>query len=196
MILIIDNYDSFTYNLYQYAGMVDPDIQVVRNDKIDIPGIRALQPSHIIVSPGPGYPKDAGISIEAIRELGPQIPTLGICLGHQAIGEAFGGKVIRAPRGPVHGKKTDVHIASGCPVFWYMPPIMSVGRYHSLILERESLPEELYITAETAEGDVMGVAHQAYPIFGIQFHPESVLTANGLQIIRNFLLYQPEKAGA
>jgi anthranilate synthase component 2 len=189
MILLIDNYDSFTYNLYQFAGTVDPDIRVIRNDKIDVGGIRALAPSHIIVSPGPGYPRDAGVSVEAIRKLGPDIPLLGICLGHQAIGEAYGGRVSRAAAGPVHGKASEVHVATGCPVFRGLPPVIRAGRYHSLAVERESLPDELAVTAETADGVVMGVAHIRHPVFGIQFHPESVLTEHGMEIIRNFLNY-------
>jgi anthranilate synthase component II len=187
MILIIDNYDSFTYNLYQFAGIVNPDVKVIRNDKIDIEGIKALSPSHIIISPGPGYPADAGVSIEVIQKLGPQIPLLGICLGHQAIGQAFGAKVLRAPSGPVHGKTTEVHIATGCPVFHGLPPVTTVGRYHSLVVDRLSLPDELVVTAETSEDVIMGLAHSQYPIYGIQFHPESVLTEHGMEIVRNFL---------
>ena len=196
MILLIDNYDSFTYNLYQYAGIVNPDIRVVRNDKVDLEGIRELAPTHIIVSPGPGFPRDAGISIEVIQKFGPTVPILGICLGHQAIGEAFGGKVIHAPCGPVHGKTSVTHIATGCPVFHGLPPVMPVGRYHSLVVDRESLPECLTITAETGDGIVMGVAHREYPVYGIQFHPESVLTEGGLQIIRNFLSIGTEEKEA
>jgi anthranilate synthase component 2 len=191
MILIIDNYDSFTYNLYQFAGAVNPDITVVRNDKIDIDGIRKLAPTHIIVSPGPGYPADAGVSIEVIRRLGPEIPLLGICLGHQAIGEAFGGKVVLAPSGPVHGKTAEVHIASGCPVFRGLPPVIKAGRYHSLVVERAGLPEALSVTAETTDGTIMGMAHKTHPVFGIQFHPESILTERGMEIIRNFLGIPP-----
>jgi anthranilate synthase component II len=190
MILIIDNYDSFTYNLYQFAGVVNTDIKVIRNDKIDADGIRKLQPSHIIISPGPGYPADAGISIEAIKKSGQKIPLLGICLGHQAIGQAFGGRVMRAPTGPVHGKTTEVHIASGCPVFHGLPPVIRAGRYHSLVVDRDSIPEELVITAETTDGVIMGLAHNKYPIFGIQFHPESILTEHGMEIIRNFIDFQ------
>ncbi len=187
MILLIDNYDSFTYNLYQYAGMINRQITVVRNDKIDIDDIRRMNPSHIILSPGPGYPADAGITIEVIRKLGAQIPILGVCLGHQAIGEAYGGRVLRALAGPVHGKATDTHIASGCPIFHGLPPVLKVGRYHSLVVERESLPEELAITAETTDGVIMGLAHRVHPVFGIQFHPESVLTERGMDMVRNFL---------
>ncbi len=189
MILLIDNYDSFTYNLYQYAGMINPEITVVRNDKLDIDDIRRMNPSHIILSPGPGYPANAGITIEVIRRLGAQFPILGVCLGHQAIGEAYGGRVLRAPAGPVHGKATDTHIASGCPIFHGLPPVLRVGRYHSLVVERESLPEELAITAETTDGVIMGLAHRVRPVFGIQFHPESVLTERGMEMVRNFLEY-------
>lgn len=190
MILLIDNYDSFTYNLYQFAGTINPDIKVIRNDKIDADGVRGLSPSHIIISPGPGYPRNAGVSIEVVRKLGPEIPTLGICLGHQAIGEAYGAKVMLAASGPVHGKTTEVHVASGCPVFRGLPPVIRTGRYHSLVIGRESLPDELSITAETVDGVVMGVAHASHPVFGIQFHPESVLTEHGMEIIKNFLNFR------
>lgn len=190
MILIIDNYDSFTYNLYQFAGMINPDVTVIRNDKIDVDGIRKLAPSHIILSPGPGYPADAGVTVEVIRKLGPTVPMLGVCLGHQAIGQAYGGKVVRAPQGPVHGKAKDTHIASGCPVFHGLPPVIRVGRYHSLVVDRDSLPEELNITAESTDGVIMGLAHRSHPVFGIQFHPESVLTERGMEMVRNFLNFR------
>lgn len=189
MILIIDNYDSFTYNLVQYTGMINPDITVMRNDKTDAQSIRAMQPTHVILSPGPGYPADAGICMDVIKLLGPEIPVLGVCLGHQCIGEAFGGRVSRAPGGPVHGKKTPAHIDTGCPVFSGLPEVMGVGRYHSLVVERDSLPSDLAVTAETEDGIVMGVRHKRYPVFGIQFHPESLLTENGFQIMQNFLAY-------
>ncbi len=191
MILIIDNYDSFTYNLYQYIGGLDPDVKVIRNDRIDIQGIRSLNPSHIIISPGPGFPDKAGISCEVVRELGGDVPILGVCLGHQAIGHAYGAKIVHSPQ-LVHGKASDTHIATGCPIFHYMPPIIKVGRYHSLVIERESLPEELVITAETPEGLIMGVAHKDYPVFGVQFHPESLLTPDGIKVIENFLLFKKE----
>lgn len=187
MILMIDNYDSFTYNLYQYAGMINPDVQVVRNDKIDIAGIRQLNPSHIILSPGPGYPVDAGITIPVIRELGAEYPILGICLGHQAIGEAYGGTVIRAPEGPVHGKKSDVRLDISCTVFAGLPETLSVGRYHSLVVRSEDLPDALQVTASTENGVIMGVQHKTNQVYGIQFHPESLLTDNGLMMIKNFL---------
>lgn len=188
MILIIDNYDSFTYNLVQYTGMIDPDVRVARNDKTDAAEIRALAPRRIILSPGPGYPKDAGVCMDVIRELGPFIPILGVCLGHQCIGEAYGGRVVRAPLGPVHGKKTPARIDTDCPVFRGLPAEMEVGRYHSLVIEGDSMPGALSVTAETADGAVMGVRHKEHPVFGIQFHPESLLTDNGFAIMENFLL--------
>ncbi len=187
MILLIDNYDSFTYNLYQYAGMFNQEILVIRNDRIDVSGIKSLAPTHIIVSPGPGFPCDAGISIGVIKAMGMHCPVLGICLGHQAIGEAFGGRVIHAPGGPVHGKRSPVSIDASCPLFSGMPDTLSVGRYHSLVVERESLPPCLRITAESSEGLVMGLQHATLPIYGMQFHPESLLTQNGLNLVGNFL---------
>jgi len=195
MILIIDNYDSFTYNLVQYTGMIDPDVRVVRNDKTDVTGIRALAPKRIILSPGPGYPKDAGVCMDVIRELGGGIPILGVCLGHQCIGEAYGGRVVRAPHGPVHGKKTPARIDAKCPVFNGLPAEMGVGRYHSLVIERDSMPGALVVTAETADGAVMGVRHRKHPVFGIQFHPESLLTDNGFTIMENFLLRDDLQGG-
>lgn len=187
MILLIDNYDSFTYNLYQYAGMIHPDIRVVRNDALDVEGIRALKPTHIIVSPGPGFPKDAGVSVNVFRALGGLCPLLGICLGHQAMGEAFGGTVTHAPGGPVHGKKSLILLDPTCPVFHEMPQRLTVGRYHSLVVDRGSLPDCLRITAETDDGLVMGLQHRELPIYGMQFHPESLLTENGLKLVENFL---------
>ncbi len=187
MILLIDNYDSFTYNLYQYAGMINPDILVIRNDRIDIAGIRELRPTHIIVSPGPGFPADAGVSIGIIRELGGETPILGICLGHQAIGEAFGGTVVHAPGGPVHGKRCTIRLDTKCPVFADLPERLTVGRYHSLVVDRASLPACLEVTAETDDGLVMGLRHRTQPVYGMQFHPESVLTDKGMELVGNFL---------
>jgi anthranilate synthase component 2 len=187
MILIIDNYDSFTYNLFQYAGMIEPDIQVIRNDKIDSEGIRKLNPDHIIISPGPGYPVNAGNCISIIRELSAEYPILGICLGHQAIGEAFGSCVLRAPGGPVHGKAHTITVDNDCTMFKDLPSRMLVGRYHSLVVDRDSLSSDLMITAETDDRLIMGLKHRTRPLYGIQFHPESILTENGLQIIRNFI---------
>jgi len=187
MIIIIDNYDSFTYNLYQYAGMINPDIQVIRNDKITITELKELNPSHLIISPGPGYPIDAGISVEAIKQMGEYCPVLGICLGHQAIGEAFGGLVNRSPFGPVHGKKSKVSLAKQCPIFSNMGDTLEVARYHSLVVDASTLPEKLQVTAMSEDGLIMGLQHRQLPVFGLQFHPESVLTENGLELIKNFL---------
>lgn len=187
MILLLDNYDSFTYNLYQYAGTINPDILVVRNDNITIEEIKVLRPDKIIISPGPGFPQDAGISIAVVRELGAEIPILGICLGHQAVGEAYGGKTVHAPT-PVHGKTSIVDLDGSCPLFQGLPLTIEAGRYHSLLLQRETLPRELTVTAQ-ADSLVMGVAHKRRPSFGVQFHPESILTPQGKRIIQNFLWY-------
>lgn len=196
MIVLIDNYDSFTYNLYQYLGTLNPDIQVFRNDKISLSELLALKPSHLLISPGPGHPTEAGISVEAIKVLGQSIPVLGICLGHQAIGEAFGATVSHSPSGPIHGKASPVHIASGCPIFSGLPPIIQAGRYHSLVIDPKTLPDTLAVTAETNDGLIMGVAHRSLPIYGVQFHPESVLTEYGMKIISNFLNIQSsERSG-
>jgi anthranilate synthase component II len=186
MILIIDNYDSFTYNLYQYLGELNPDIEVYRNDKITIDEIKEKKPTHIIISPGPGFPADAGISEKLVKELGRYIPVLGVCLGHQGIGEAYGGKVVHAEK-LMHGKTSEVKVSSRCRIFEGLPERLTVGRYHSLIVEKESLPQELEITAMTDEGEIMGLQHREFPVYGIQFHPESILTARGKTILRNFL---------
>lgn len=188
MIVLIDNYDSFTYNLVQYFGELEPDIRVFRNDAIDIAGIRALGPSHIVVSPGPCTPSEAGISIEVIRELGPSIPTLGVCLGHQSIGQAFGGDVVRADR-IMHGKTSEMY-HTGHWLFEGISSPFTATRYHSLIIKRETCPAELEIIAETGEAEIMAVAHRQHPIYGVQFHPESILTVEGKGIIRNFLRHQ------
>lgn len=187
MVLIIDNYDSFTYNLYQYIGVIEPDVRVVRNDSLSVADVIRLMPKHVVISPGPGYPSGAGISIELIKSLGLLCPVLGICLGHQAIGEAFGGRVTHAPCGPVHGKRSKVRLEANCPLFSGIPQTLDVGRYHSLVVDRSSLPEKLKITAETEDGLVMGLQHIELPIYGVQFHPESVLTEYGQAIIKNFL---------
>lgn len=186
MILTIDNYDSFTYNLYQFVGELNTDIMVVRNDKITLEEIEGLAPSHLIVSPGPKYPKDAGISMEAIRYFTGEIPILGVCLGNQAIGEVFGGKVVRANT-ILHGKTSEIHIDTSCHLFKDLSRRITVGRYHSLIVERLSLTETLIITAEDDQGEIMGLRHKEYPTFGVQFHPESILTPQGKKIIENFL---------
>jgi anthranilate synthase/aminodeoxychorismate synthase-like glutamine amidotransferase len=185
MLLIIDNYDSFTYNLVQYFGVLGCDVIVKRNDEITIAEIEALNPDQICISPGPGRPEDAGISSELIRQLAPKKPILGVCLGHQCIGAVFGGEVVPAPR-LMHGKTSPVH-HHGAGVFADLPNPFEATRYHSLIVRRETLPSCLEITAETAEGEVMGLRHRAHPIHGVQFHPESVLTAEGMKLLGNFL---------
>lgn len=186
MILLIDNYDSFSYNLYQYVGEINPDIRVIRNDGMTVEQIRELKPSHIILSPGPGRPEDAGIIIEAARELGPDIPILGVCLGHQAICAAFGATVTYAKR-LMHGKQSIAKLDTECPLFRGCPETTPVARYHSLAADPDTIPEELTVTAVTEDGEVMAVKHRDYPIYGVQFHPESILTPNGKQILRNFL---------
>lgn len=186
MILLIDNYDSFSYNLYQLVGTVDPQIRVVRNDELTLDEIRSLRPSRILLSPGPGYPKDAGICVSAAAELGKKIPLLGVCLGHQAICEAFGATISHANQ-LMHGKQSEVILDSTCPLFKGMLQRIRAARYHSLAAVRGSIPDCLRLTAETAGGEVMAVMHTEYPIFGVQFHPESILTPDGMQIIRNFL---------
>ena len=186
MILIIDNYDSFTYNLYQYIGELCSDVRVVRNDAISVNQAAELKPGHIIISPGPGYPADAGISIETVKMLGPRIPILGVCLGHQGIGEAYGGKVVHAPE-LLHGKASEIELTPGCRLFEGLPRKITAGRYHSLVVERDTLPEVLEITAVSSDGEIMGLKHKEYDVFGIQFHPESILTPDGKAILRNFL---------
>lgn len=186
MELIIDNYDSFTYNLYQYMGTLNPDIQVIRNDAITVEGIRKLQPDHLILSPGPGRPCDAGVCEPALRELKGEFPILGVCLGHQAIGEVFGGTVTYA-RQLMHGKQSTVILDRTSLLFRGLPEQILVGRYHSLAIDPDTMPEVLKATATTADGEVMAVEHREYPIYGLQFHPESILTPEGMTIIRNFL---------
>lgn len=185
MILVLDNYDSFTYNLVQYLGELGEEVKVYRNDEIDISGIKELAPDHILISPGPCTPNEAGISLEVITTFKGIIPIFGVCLGHQAIGQAFGGKVIRAER-LMHGKTSPIH-HHGTSVFEGLPSPFTATRYHSLLVERESLPECLEITAETEEGEIMGLRHKDYPIEGVQFHPESIITDHGHQMLRNFL---------
>ena len=193
MILLIDNFDSFTYNVYQLAGQISPDIRVVRNNAITLSGIEDLAPTHIIISPGPGFPVTAGISIEAILHFADKIPILGICLGHQAITEAFGGIIIHAPE-LVHGKKRPVNIIRDttgqnplCPLFKGLPNTFDVARYHSLAADFAAIPACLLVTATSSDGIVMGVMHRDYPVYGVQSHPESILTEHGLQIMENFL---------
>ena len=193
MILVIDNYDSCTYNLVQYLGElgvnlpVAADIQVYRNDQITLDQIRALKPDGIVISPGPGRPEDAGISLDLIRELGPQFPILGVCLGHQSIGQVFGGTVTSAPE-LMHGKTSMVH-HTNTGVFAGLDNPFIATRYHSLVIERDTCPPELEITAWVEDGTIMGVRHRTYPhIEGVQFHPESILTTSGKQILTNFLV--------
>ncbi len=185
MIIMIDNYDSFTYNLYQYIGEINPDIEVYRNDKITVEDVIEKKPSHIVISPGPGYPDKAGICIDLIKSTG-DIPVLGVCLGHQAVGAAFGANIIHAPR-LMHGKGDTVAISSACPIFRDMGVSAQVGRYHSLVIDEDTLPAELEITARSDDGCIMGVMHKTRPVYGIQFHPESVLTPCGKKLIENFL---------
>jgi anthranilate synthase component 2 len=185
MILLIDNYDSFSYNLVQLAGGINPDIKVIRNDELTVADIKRLNPSHIIISPGPGYPKDAGISEQIIAELR-DFPILGVCLGHQAICETFGAKISLAKQ-LIHGKQSNIHIANGSRIFQGLPPIIKAARYHSLIAQKDTLPDELLVIAEDEEGEVMAVKHRDYEIYGLQFHPESILTPQGEVIIKNFL---------
>ncbi len=185
MILIIDNYDSFTYNLVQYIGALNPDLEVHRNDQISISEIRNLSPEKIVISPGPGKPEDAGKSIDIIKTFGDKIPILGICLGHQAITVAFGGKVGRANE-IVHGKTSTI-THSGSKIFNNIPEKFEATRYHSLVSIEESFPVELKITARTDNRLIMALEHEKYPIFGVQFHPESIVTEHGMQMVRNFL---------
>jgi anthranilate synthase/aminodeoxychorismate synthase-like glutamine amidotransferase len=185
MILMIDNYDSFTYNLVQYIGQLGGEVVVHRNDQISLDEIQGLKPDAIVLSPGPCTPKEAGICIEVIRRFGATIPILGVCLGHQAIGYAFGGEVVRAER-IMHGKTSQI-INDGRTIFQGLPNPFVAGRYHSLIVEKSSLPACLEISAETEQGEIMGIRHKEYRVEGIQFHPESVLTPNGKRILKNFL---------
>ncbi|MBN1526775.1 MAG: aminodeoxychorismate/anthranilate synthase component II [Candidatus Omnitrophica bacterium] len=186
MILVIDNYDSFTYNLVQYLGELGAKLEVRRNDAITIGQIKKLKPKKIVISPGPGVPKDAGISEEAILAFGRDIPVLGVCLGHQAIGEAFGGKITGA-KALMHGK-TSLIYHDGKNVFKGIKNPFEATRYHSLIVERKSFPAALEITAETRDNkEIMGLRHKKYPVFGVQFHPESILTKEGMAILKNFL---------
>ncbi len=185
MILIIDNYDSFTHNLVQYLGELNVRMEVVRNDQISIERIRDLNPERILISPGPCSPRQAGISNEVIKTFGPRIPLFGVCLGHQCVGHTFGGNVIVNYR-LMHGKTSPVK-HNGKDLFEGMPNPFSATRYHSLVIERDSLPDCLEITAETEEGEIMGVRHKEYPIHGVQFHPESILTDNGRTLVANFL---------
>lgn len=186
MILLIDNYDSFSYNLYQLVGEIEPDIKVIRNDEMTIDEIRALHPDHIILSPGPGRPEDAGVIIEAAQKLGQEIPMLGVCLGHQAICAAYGAVVTYAKE-LMHGKQSDVTFDPECALFAGCPQTAPVARYHSLAADPDTIPDCLKITAKTTDGEVMAVQHKTYPIYGVQFHPESIMTPDGKQMLKNFI---------
>ncbi len=185
MLLLVDNYDSFTYNLYQYLAELGADTVVRRNDEITLDEIESMQPQQIVISPGPCTPNEAGISCAVIATFGARIPTLGVCLGHQAVGQVYGGRVIRAPE-PMHGKTSLMH-HQGQGVFHDLPRPFEANRYHSLIVERASLPQELEITAETDDGLIMGLRHRTHPVEGVQFHPESIMTPVGKDLLRNFL---------
>lgn len=186
MILLLDNYDSFTYNLYQMLGRLYPEIEVARNDEITLEEIRRLSPEAIVLSPGPGYPKDAGITEQVVQTFSGEIPILGVCLGHQAIGEAFGGRVVHA-RHLMHGKSSEISLCGKTPLFWNLPDPLTVARYHSLIVEKESLPGCLEVAAVDAQGQIMALRHREHPTYGVQFHPESILTDYGSQMLENFL---------
>lgn len=185
MMILIDNYDSFTYNLYQYLGEINPDIRVIRNDAVTVEELGNMNPSHLIISPGPGFPSSAGISLEAIRRLGPTVPTLGICLGHQAICQAFGAHIIHADR-RVHGKTSPIcHQQEG--LFQDLPSPFTAARYHSLVADPAQIPEALRVTAWTEAGEIMGVQHQSYPVHGLQFHPESIASKHGKTLLYRFV---------
>lgn len=186
MILLIDNYDSFSYNLYQLVGSVDPDIKVIRNDDMTAGEIKSLAPERIILSPGPGKPSDAGVCIDVVKKCGGSIPILGVCLGHQAICEAFGATVSYAKQ-LMHGKMSKVEIDTTVPLFKGLPKVIDAARYHSLAAIEETVKSPLKVTARTVDGEIMAVQHEQYPIYGVQFHPESILTPMGKKILENFL---------
>ena len=185
MILVIDNYDSFTYNLVQYLGELGAEVQVFRNDVISLDEMRAMKPKRLLISPGPGVPDAAGVTLEAIRAFAGKIPILGVCLGHQAIGQAFGGRVVRAPY-LMHGKTSEI-CHDSATIFQGLPYRFRATRYHSLIVEKEGLPEELEVSATTPDAVVMGLRHRRFPVEGVQFHPESVMTEHGKKLLKNFL---------
>lgn len=185
MIVMIDNYDSFTYNLVQYLGELGEELEVFRNDQLSLDDIRRLKPTSIVISPGPGSPKDAGISNELIKSFAGTIPILGVCLGHQCIGKVFGGQVVQAKR-LMHGKTSRIY-HNGTTIFRKLPNPFEATRYHSLIVRREGLPKSLVVTAWTQEGEIMGLRHKRFPVYGVQFHPESILTKVGKDLLKNFL---------
>jgi len=185
MLLMIDNYDSFTYNIVQYLGELGEDVRVFRNDKITIAEIEALAPARIVLSPGPCSPEEAGISVEVVRHFAGKIPILGVCLGHQSIGYAFGGSIVKSST-LMHGKTSPI-LHDGAGLFAGLPNPFQATRYHSLVVERDSFPEELAVTAWVAEGEIMGLKHRTLPVWGVQFHPESILTQGGRELLQNFL---------
>lgn len=189
MIVLIDNYDSFSYNLYQLIGSIEPDIRVIRNDAMTVDEIKQLGPKAIILSPGPGRPADAGICIDVVKQLGGEIPMLGVCLGHQAICEAYGARITYAAQ-LMHGKQSDVRLDLTSPLFEGCEEMTPVARYHSLAVEESTLPEALQVTARTQEGEVMAVQHKQDPVYGVQFHPESIMTPTGARMVQNFLHQQ------
>ena len=186
MILLIDNYDRFSYNLFQLVGEIEPDIRVIRNDEMTAEEIRKTAPSRISLSPGPGRPENAGMIMETVTALGKEIPILGVCLGHQAVCAAFGAAVTYAKK-LMHGKQSEIRLRTDCPLFYGCPGIISAARYHSLAADAASVPPELKITAVADDGEVMAVQHERYPVFGVQFHPESVMTPDGKRILENFI---------
>lgn len=185
MILLIDNYDSFSYNLYQLTGEIEPDIRIVRNDELTVEQIRNMNPDHIILSPGPGRPENAGVIVDVVKTIH-DIPILGVCLGHQAVCEAFGADITYAKK-LMHGKQSEVKFDMNCPLFRNCPETAPVARYHSLAADAGNIPDELKITALTTDGEVMAVQHNEYPVFGVQFHPESIMTPGGKQMLKNFI---------
>ena len=186
MVLLIDNYDSFSYNLFQMIGEIEPDIKVIRNDEMTVEEIRDLKPDRIILSPGPDRPEDAGVIIDVVKELGREFPILGVCLGHQAICAAFGATITYAKE-LMHGKQSEAKFDRSCLLFADSPETAKVGRYHSLAADPDTMPEELKVTAVTEDGEIMAVQHKEYPIYGVQFHPESILTPTGRKMLVNFI---------
>lgn len=186
MVLLIDHYDSFSYNVYQLVGSIREDVRVIRSDELTVDAIWALAPSHIILSPGPGHPKDAGVYEDLLRSYTGQCPILGICLGHQAIGDVFGGRVTYAKE-IMHGKPSDISIEGKSPILDGLEAPITVARYHSLVIDSEHIGDELLVTARTADGEIMAVQHKTYPLYGLQFHPESILTPRGRRMMENFL---------
>lgn len=195
MILLVDNYDSFAYNLYQVIGSFDPDILVVRNDDLTLGEMRSEHPRRIIISPGPGRPENAGSIIDVIKEFGPQVPILGVCLGHQAICAAYGGNIVYAKE-LMHGKQSVAHLDTTSPLFAGLPAQIEVARYHSLTADPATLPDSLKVIARSEDGEIMGVAHKDLPVYGLQFHPESILTPRGQEIIGNFIALKTPQAEA